>query len=147
MTPHHRAGGHFSPHLDGPWVPHEDESSVFTVVVYLTSDFQGGETRFLDEETKSKSDYRYVLFCRCKCRFLASVTQSCSVESKTPMTTLLDTRLKTLVLRRYSPHTACSVLRPYSPHVCTVSLWCETCSVNLNPQPCQECMEYVLVIT
>ena len=56
--PHtHRAGGHFSPHLDGPWVPHEDESSVFTVVVYLNSDFQGGETRFLEEDTKSKSHF------------------------------------------------------------------------------------------
>ena len=58
-----RAGGHFSPHLDGPWVPHEDESSVFTVVVYLNSDFQGGETRFLDEDTKSKSHLVNVCHC------------------------------------------------------------------------------------
>ena len=50
--PSNRAGGHFSPHLDGPWVPHEDESSVFTVVIYLNSDFQGGETQFLGEVTK-----------------------------------------------------------------------------------------------
>ena len=49
VMPSNRAGGHFSPHLDGPWVPHEDESSVFTVIIYLNSDFQGGETQFLDE--------------------------------------------------------------------------------------------------
>ena len=35
-------------------MPHEDESSVFTVVVYLNSDFQGGGTRFLDENDKSE---------------------------------------------------------------------------------------------
>ncbi len=46
-----RAGGYFSPHIDGPWVPHENESSVFTVVIYLNSDFQGGTTKFILEET------------------------------------------------------------------------------------------------
>lgn len=55
FSPPLRAGGHFSPHLDGPWVPHEDESSVFTVVIYLNSDFQGGGTRFLDEVSQSES--------------------------------------------------------------------------------------------
>ena len=45
-----RSGGHFSPHIDGPWVPHEDESSVFTVVVYLNADFDGGATNFISED-------------------------------------------------------------------------------------------------
>ena len=49
-----RAGGHFSPHIDGPWVPREDESSVFTVVIYLNSDFQGGATKFLSEENQGE---------------------------------------------------------------------------------------------
>ena len=55
-----RAGGHFSPHLDGPWVPHEDESSVFTVIIYLNSDFVGGGTIFLSEITRSKCVYVYL---------------------------------------------------------------------------------------
>lgn len=42
-----RAGGHFSPHLDGPWVPREDESSVYTVIIYLNDDYEGGKTSFL----------------------------------------------------------------------------------------------------
>ncbi len=45
-----RAGGHFSPHIDGPWVPRENESSIFTVIIYLNSDFQGGATNFISEE-------------------------------------------------------------------------------------------------
>ena len=60
FSPPHRAGGHFSPHLDGPWVPHEDESSVFTVVIYLNSDFQGGGTRFLDEVSQSEYTWNYM---------------------------------------------------------------------------------------
>ena len=44
-----RCGDHFGPHLDGPWVPNEEESSIFTVVIYLNSDFKGGATSFLSE--------------------------------------------------------------------------------------------------
>ena len=44
-----RCGAHFSPHLDGPWVPNEDESSIFTVVIYLNADLEGGATSFLSE--------------------------------------------------------------------------------------------------
>jgi len=49
----YHAGCHFSPHIDGPWVPKQDVSSIFTVVIYLNgpeSDhlyFHGGETNFL----------------------------------------------------------------------------------------------------
>ena len=43
----YQKGGHFQPHIDGPWVPREDESSVFTVIVYLNSDYDGGTTSFL----------------------------------------------------------------------------------------------------
>ena len=61
-------GGHFSPHIDGPWVPRykstlvcnnyffkflykyrEDESSIYTVIIYLNSNFEGGGTNFLHE--------------------------------------------------------------------------------------------------
>ncbi|KAL5486913.1 hypothetical protein EMCRGX_G019453 [Ephydatia muelleri] len=45
-------GAHFSPHLDGPWVPNEEESSIFTVVIYLNSDLEGGATSFLSEGEK-----------------------------------------------------------------------------------------------
>ncbi|KAL5486910.1 hypothetical protein EMCRGX_G019450 [Ephydatia muelleri] len=48
----YKCGAHFSPHLDGPWVPNEEESSIFTVVIYLNSDFEGGATSFLSEGEK-----------------------------------------------------------------------------------------------
>ena len=44
------SGGHFTPHFDGPWVPREDESSVYTVLIYLNTEYAGGETKFLDED-------------------------------------------------------------------------------------------------
>ena len=56
VLPLPRFGDHFSPHLDGPWVPSEEESSVFTVVMYLNSDFEGGAT----------SSLKKVLFPMCK---------------------------------------------------------------------------------
>ena len=43
------SGGHFAPHFDGPWVPREDESSVYTVVIYLNTNYTGGQTKFIDE--------------------------------------------------------------------------------------------------
>ena len=39
-----RPGGHFSPHFDGPWVPRENERSVYTVVIYLNDDYESGYT-------------------------------------------------------------------------------------------------------
>ncbi|KAL5486937.1 hypothetical protein EMCRGX_G019478 [Ephydatia muelleri] len=48
----YKCGGHFSPHLDGPWVPNEEESSIFTVVIYLNNDLEGGATSFLSEGGK-----------------------------------------------------------------------------------------------
>ncbi|XP_064395912.1 uncharacterized protein LOC135342948 isoform X2 [Halichondria panicea] len=50
----YKAGGHFSPHIDGPWVPRENESSIFTVIIYLNSDFQGGATNFISEEKQDR---------------------------------------------------------------------------------------------
>ena len=44
------SGGHFTPHFDGPWVPREDESSVYTVVIYLNTNYTGGQTKFIDEQ-------------------------------------------------------------------------------------------------
>ena len=52
-----RSVGHFSPHIDGPWVPHEDESSVFTVIIYLNSDFEGGATDFINENKTGNQNY------------------------------------------------------------------------------------------
>ena len=49
-TPRYKAGGQFRPHFDGPWVPEHDWASVYTVVVYLNDDFQGGRTTFLEEQ-------------------------------------------------------------------------------------------------
>jgi hypothetical protein len=37
--------------LDGPWVPREDESSIYTVVIYLNDDYEGGNTNFLSPGT------------------------------------------------------------------------------------------------
>ena len=33
--------------IDGPWIPREDECSIYTVVLYLNDNFTGGETVFL----------------------------------------------------------------------------------------------------
>ena len=40
--------------LDGPWVPEEDRSSIFTVVIYLNDDYEGGKTNFYKEPLESK---------------------------------------------------------------------------------------------
>lgn len=37
-------GGHFALHRDGPWIPREDQASLFTLVVYLNDNFGGGAT-------------------------------------------------------------------------------------------------------
>jgi len=39
---------HFCEHRDGPWIPREDEASIFTVLVYLTVPLLGGETGLLN---------------------------------------------------------------------------------------------------
>eukprot|EP00906_Rhabdomonas_costata_P016096 RCo023094 len=36
--------GHFGLHRDGPWIPREDQGSLFTLVVYLNENFVGGHT-------------------------------------------------------------------------------------------------------
>jgi len=46
-------GGSFNKHIDGPWVPRHDECSVFTVVVYLNDDFEGGNTVFYDGDEEA----------------------------------------------------------------------------------------------
>ena len=42
-------GGHFVEHRDGPWIPHEDQASIFTVVLYLNEGFVGGETDLMHQ--------------------------------------------------------------------------------------------------
>ncbi|KAI6647682.1 hypothetical protein LOD99_8647 [Oopsacas minuta] len=56
------SGGHFTPHFDGPWVPREDESSVYTVLIYLNTNYTGGETKFIDEKDR-KHVYHKVKPC------------------------------------------------------------------------------------
>ena len=45
----YKPGGQFRPHFDGPWIPEHDWASVYTVLVYLNDDFEGGHTTFLAE--------------------------------------------------------------------------------------------------
>lgn len=44
IVSYERNAGHFAAHRDGPWIPREDEASMFTVLVYLNDNQQGGET-------------------------------------------------------------------------------------------------------
>eukprot|EP00759_Apiculatamorpha_spiralis_P030002 PhF_6_TR31847/c0_g1_i13/m.47185 len=47
-------GGLFTDHRDGPWIPREDHASMYTVVMYLNDDFEGGETVFtLNHDVRS----------------------------------------------------------------------------------------------
>eukprot|EP00746_Dinoflagellata_sp_MGD_P121307 gnl/MRDRNA2_/MRDRNA2_56516_c0_seq1.p1 gnl/MRDRNA2_/MRDRNA2_56516_c0~~gnl/MRDRNA2_/MRDRNA2_56516_c0_seq1.p1 ORF type:complete len:1062 (-),score=173.32 gnl/MRDRNA2_/MRDRNA2_56516_c0_seq1:174-3071(-) len=39
-------GGHFAMHRDGPFVLNDDKRSIFTILVYLNDEFEGGETAF-----------------------------------------------------------------------------------------------------
>lgn len=39
----------FAPHMDGPWIPRDDESSILTLVVYLNTVAAGGATTFYAE--------------------------------------------------------------------------------------------------
>jgi hypothetical protein len=41
-------GGAIVPHQDGPWVPFEDQASIYTLLIYLNNDFQGGQTMMTD---------------------------------------------------------------------------------------------------
>ena len=43
-------GCKFTAHYDGPWVPRENESSVYTVLIYLSDEYEGGRTRFLGSD-------------------------------------------------------------------------------------------------
>eukprot|EP01091_Cochliopodium_minus_P009855 TRINITY_DN2520_c0_g1_i1.p1 TRINITY_DN2520_c0_g1~~TRINITY_DN2520_c0_g1_i1.p1 ORF type:complete len:550 (-),score=139.63 TRINITY_DN2520_c0_g1_i1:318-1967(-) len=52
----YKKGNHFSGHIDGPWIPTNDESSIFTVIIYLNEEFKGGETNFCDKDTKKSHD-------------------------------------------------------------------------------------------
>ena len=45
-------GQKFAPHFDGPWVPRNDECSIYTLVIYLNSlsSVAGGETYFFSDD-------------------------------------------------------------------------------------------------
>ncbi|KAF0972133.1 hypothetical protein FDP41_009829 [Naegleria fowleri] len=40
-------GNYFRPHIDGQFVRHDHERSIYTLLIYLNDDFEGGETRFM----------------------------------------------------------------------------------------------------
>ena len=50
----YQEGNEFQPHLDGPYAPNEDRSSIFTVVIFLNDDFQGGNTNFYKDSSPNK---------------------------------------------------------------------------------------------
>jgi hypothetical protein len=55
--------------VDGPWVPKLDESSIYTVIVYLNDDYKGGCTNFRSESTLIFSIehwFRFVLHELCQ---------------------------------------------------------------------------------
>lgn len=56
-------GGVFVEHRDGPWVPRQDQCSMYTVVIYLNDNFDGGETRLLGSaEEFAPKGYREMLW-------------------------------------------------------------------------------------
>ncbi|KAG2383390.1 hypothetical protein C9374_004061 [Naegleria lovaniensis] len=40
-------GNYFRPHIDGQFVRNDHERSIYTLLIYLNDDFEGGETRFM----------------------------------------------------------------------------------------------------
>ncbi|MFO0590157.1 MAG: 2OG-Fe(II) oxygenase [Polyangiaceae bacterium] len=44
----YEVGQWFKPHYDGAFVRSKDERSLYTFMIYLNDDFEGGETAFLD---------------------------------------------------------------------------------------------------
>jgi len=53
-------GGLFSPHQDGDFVKGADLRSLYTVMIYLTTDFEGGHTDFLDKEAYVKGEKKVI---------------------------------------------------------------------------------------
>lgn len=51
-------GGHFEAHKDGTFVLDDDHRSIYTLQIYLSDDFEGGETIFYDEELKPPVEVR-----------------------------------------------------------------------------------------
>tara|TARA_B100001750_G_C15431097_1_gene558283 strand:- start:512 stop:1099 length:588 start_codon:yes stop_codon:yes gene_type:complete len=45
----YRPGQRFSPHMDHWYRPHPRHITLLTVLVYLNADFEGGETRFMEQ--------------------------------------------------------------------------------------------------
>lgn len=50
----YRPGGHFSPHCDGYFARTEADRSMYTFMIYLNGDFDGGETSFLDNSQTNR---------------------------------------------------------------------------------------------
>jgi len=49
----YQAGQYFAPHQDGAFVRNERERSLYTFMVYLNGEFEGGQTVFLVEPQKA----------------------------------------------------------------------------------------------
>jgi hypothetical protein len=48
-------GGHFAPHADGSYLLDSDHRSLLTFMAYLTDDFEGGGTAFLQQQSELQS--------------------------------------------------------------------------------------------
>ena len=89
------SGGHFTPHFDGPWVPREDESSVYTVLIYLNTEYTGGETKFIDEDNP-----RHVYHQVTPCVGMGLVFNHDSFHEGTPVLSGVKYLLRTEVMFR-----------------------------------------------
>jgi len=47
-------GSFFKPHYDGMFKNEHGECSIFTITLYLNSDFEGGRLRFLDDKVRDR---------------------------------------------------------------------------------------------
>ncbi len=46
----YNVGGHFNKHRDGGFVLTDENRSIYTILIYLNDDFEGGNTIFYSEE-------------------------------------------------------------------------------------------------
>ena len=53
---HYDAGGFFRAHCDGQHIPSNDDMTLYTCMLYLDDEFEGGATRFLDPHLSAGAD-------------------------------------------------------------------------------------------
>jgi hypothetical protein len=50
-------GTFFKPHFDSPYVINENERTVYTLMIFLNDDFEGGKTNFLTHDMKLSGNF------------------------------------------------------------------------------------------